>query len=217
MKACESKPRKAIAAIIDFYYLAIAVGFVVSMIVSLARVNVIRPLHAMLFILLDLIIVVVYHTAVSLNVGVMTLGEIIAGRIRENGRKIWTNPYCKNRSGIIGFIFACLIIYENSFDTVFAGSVPSTTGTMFTGVRIALVTVGFILVGKGRTGGIFIPTAIMLLGGLLSMIQRSVSGLAAITMATSFVFGLAGVVIWLIYRRPRGKSAEESASMGGGE
>jgi hypothetical protein len=217
MKVCDSKPRKTIAAVIDFYYLAMAVGFVASLVVSVTRVNVIAPLHTMLFLLLDLAIVVVYHTVVSPKAPLLTLGEVIAGRIRENGNKRWTNPYCRNRSGIVAYMFTSLILYGNSFDAVFAGTVPSTTGTIFTGLRITLVSLGFILIGKGRIGGVFIPAALMLFGPLLSMVQRSGSRLASITMTVNMILGLAGIVIWLVYRRSGNKTTKESTNTEDGE
>ena len=216
MKGCESKPRKAIAATIDFYYFAIAVGFLASLAVSVARLNFLPPFYALLFLPVDLAIVVTYHAAISSRVGFLTLGETIAGRIREHGKKIWANPYCRNRGGILAFIFIVLIIYGNSFDSVFDGSVPSTTATLLAGTRILLATLGFLLMGKGNIGGILFPTALLALGSLISTLQPLASPSGTIVVAGGIILGLAGLVIWLVYRRPIPSMGEDEDHTHGG-
>jgi hypothetical protein len=203
MDYCESKPRKTLAAFIDFYYIPMAVGLILGITISIVRINFVKPVFSILLLAVDVAAVAIYHASLSDRMKIMTLGEMIAGRISEAEEKRWINPYCRNRTGIYLFVFAVLVLYGNTFDSLFYGAVLPLSTTIGKGIGILLVSVGFVLLGRGKINGILIPIAILLVGGVLAFKQGTSTPSAIIAAATFGVIAIVGIIVWIIYRRLR--------------
>jgi len=209
MDYCESKPRKILAAIIDFYYLPMVVGLILGIAISIVGVNFVKPVFSVFLLAVDVVAVVVYHAWFSARIRIMTPGEMIAGRITEASKQRWINPYCRNRTGIYIFVFAVLVLYGNTFDSLFYGTVLPLSTTLSKGIGVFLVSVGFVLLGRGKINGILIPIAILLVGGVFAIKQGTSSLGARIAAVTFGVIALVGIVVWIIYRGPRAAQSEQ--------
>ena len=62
-------------------------GLLLCIAISIAGVNFVKPLFSILLLAVDVIVVAIYHTRHSYRMRFMSPGEMIAGRINEDGKK----------------------------------------------------------------------------------------------------------------------------------
>ena len=80
-----------------------------------------------------------------------------------------------------------------------------------------LVSVGFVLFGRGKINGILIPIAILLVGGAVAIKQGAGSPGAGIGTVTFGLIVLIRIIVWIIYRRPRAVESEQETDQEKGQ
>lgn len=216
MQYCESKSRKTLAAFIDFYCIPMVIGLVLNIIVAVVGKSIVQWYFPIILLVVDLALVIAYHAALSGKARILTLGELMSGRIRVNGEKKWINPYCRNRAVLYVFAFIVLILYGNSFDSLFEGAIPSLPSSISKAIGVILAIAGLVLAARGKVNGILIPAAIMLLGAVLLLIKGA-SGANQPMGILFLAISINGIITWVIYRRARSAVGEITEADGAGK
>ncbi len=208
MDYCESKSHGTLAAFIDFYCIQMVVGLIINLVVAFVGTNALPGYLSFIILLIDLVLVVVYHSTLASRTTLLSLGERIAGRIRIDREKKWINPYCKNRIGLYIFAFVVLILYGNSFDALFEGVVPEIGVAIGKAIGVALMLIGLIWAGKGRIQAILIPVIVLIFGAVM-LLLRSGTRLDTVAAYIYVAISAVGIAIWIIYRRHNSPGGED--------
>jgi len=165
----KSKPHPLLAAFFDFYFIAI---FLMALI-ALGTIIFSKPIFTIqaagLTFLGTVLVVVFYHIFLNKMVKMLSVGERIAGKILISNKKMWVNPYNKNRWLLFLLIVVTLLLLGNDWDALETNVIPLgiVVGKI---LKAGLVFIGFLMIGNNKISGVFIPFSIFAINTILYFI-----------------------------------------------
>lgn len=145
-----SKPHPVIAATADSYFIVFLVGGIIALHDKMAGRES-SEIGVMLAYLATLMGISLYYLILHTMIPWLTPGERLAGRIFEGGKKIWVNPYGRNRWFLFLVIILDLTLVSDNLD------LPGAMGQSFlrfllSAALLIILSFGAVMAGKRNTG-----------------------------------------------------------------
>lgn len=190
-----------IAGISDFYFLNLLLGALVAFGVSLTQ----QPTSLLLIpilLLSSLTFCVLYYTLFAKSTLWLTPGENLAGRVIQDGSKVWINPYKVNRWALFLILLLTLIFAGNLWDRLGEGYIYSFTEVLIRALILIVLSYGLVSIGRGQLRGFLYPIAFYLF-----MVRQTlntevpVSQRGTLIFFANFLIGVAALhgIVALIY------------------
>jgi len=205
-----SKKHPILAIFLDIQFFGLTYGAILVAFVLIFQQNFVvenQPLYLSLFLGL-LLLIIIYHIGIKNKVKWMTYGEHAVGKQLKNGKKVWTNPYQKNRFLLYFTLILTMLTVSNTWDPVFDGASITLSLAIGKLLRISLVLGPVFLIGKGKLIGIrililfFVIQFLALLSTLFYLAPSSLKGILQFYIYFQFVI-LVGLFASCFYYRKR--------------
>ncbi len=193
MKTHPSKRYPFFSAFADYYLLSILILITTSVASSLLNRLLFTAESYLLMLITLIIILTIYHAFLWKKTKFLSPGERMIGGTIENKKKVWMNPFGKNRNILFIFIFIALITVGTDWGNVTHAIFP--IGIIIgKSLRFLLVYPALIYLGIGRIKIALLPAIVFLLSAILLLLLLASLQLSALIILNAISALLAFIV-----------------------
>jgi MFS family permease len=156
-----------LAGIADILFYAVIAGAIFALIGAFVKYSY-RPVHSVYIAGVLIFALIVYHLLISRKVQWLSPGELTAGRFIHQDKKMWLNPYHRNRWALYSLQIITLIVVGSSWYKLFNGHTYPLLLVVGLIAVLSIVMYGVSIIGSGSLRGILpIFFYYLLLAGLV--------------------------------------------------
>ncbi|GAU76353.1 hypothetical protein [Fusibacter sp. 3D3] len=203
------KPHPIFAGVMDFYFFSIIVTGLLATISSFTHKSIMGPKLAQSVLLLDLIVVVLYHVVLSKKISVLSLGEKLAGKVKDTTGKTWSNPYQSNRIGIYIVMILAIFLLGNDWNQSAMGHVVPFAVIVGKWIRFGIILKCLLMISERKLTGL----KVLILMELLGMVGVALSGVGSMFTSLAFVSALVSVVVFIKYNKAPKNTSIDAAEL----